>query len=1104
MQSLPRKWVLKPLSPHLDQSSDLRTITSPVSDESFSFTSDMRWRDHLGSSSKGQLDADEAFDSISVTRTSSSVTVSSSTVAGEEEVEEVDVVVQSRQVSVETAATFGSDRGSYAWSAGSSSPSTPGTPSSTSSHTGFYSFVDDPTSPEAERNEEWMVSPERQAKMATLKWENSFKVQTYALERKPEKLFEDDDGNGDSHYKVDRSIATAAEEAEGGNGGDPATLDRKDIIRDQAPKKSRALKEQWSALETLDLSKPPKTLVDGFSICYSSIKTPEPTAATTAEPGTIDDNQIEFDVARKRFLQMEQAKRSSDVAASPRRPQSPALAYRPHSPAGMTYRPHSPVPSNTPYSPAHKPGSPFPVYAPTGAQHYASQVPAQLRKYMFAEESSVTTESQHHQTLSTTNQDSEDIIISSARTVTVIEDEKIMTSRSNTTELDAGVVGAQQLQEDTTAFGGQVVKEESEEEATTGGVLLLSAASASSQETPIEREIRIAQEREESLRRARGIQHSAMPEMVEIKTKSLLSSSSSTAAEPAKLVKAKENSRVSFLIQREISRDGRRERSLSEYDVEERRRAFETQARPSPDLTAPTLSATNQPDVFQEPSSFSKVEEEKVSSSEVSVASTADASKPAEQSAENENGLLPCCPHRHADEQAAATTVLLSSPRVRASSSSEMSWRPRARTSSGALASRIAAVERWSTTTNNTTTTDGSHSPLRPSPLAAAPPGSPMPPRQSSFFRSGTSSWSSSRPSLGTFSSASLSTLADAGSGTGSGSGSGQNSDLQDWRQQMEERLQNAPDLIRQDIERDMQREQEHLERKSQSQTLPPQPPPPESQVSQNQALPPPQPHQSQGSQTWVSQNRVSQSWAPHHHQRSISLDKGLDDIDGGSEQVLTLATVTRTTTTTTKTTTEVQPDLMRSSEVENVTESWSVPEVAPPKEPAKPLTQSRPSYAWSVDTNLTTRISTSDKNLDTITPRPLSSSSSSTSYSSSYLPSVSMVTAQPWGSQRLSSVPGLYRVRSLEGLVDGPGPASPASPSSPSTPSGQKGLTETLLEDFEERRAKMRLEESAYAGIQPIDDVNNEVLEATRVVRHKNTRALRWEAGVYDNQDDK
>lgn len=70
-------------------------------------------------------------------------------------------------------------------------------------------------------------------------------------------------------------------------------------------------------------------------------------------------------------------------------------------------------------------------------------------------------------------------------------------------------------------------------------------------------------------------------------------------------------------------------------------------------------------------------------------------------------------------------------------------------------------------------------------------------------------------------------------------------------------------------------------------------------------------------------------------------------------------------------------------------------------------------------------------------------------------LPSVSMMAPQPWVAYRQGS-PALPRV-------------SPLTPQSPGVEAGavsaQKGLTETLLEDFEERRAKQKLEESSVSG---------------------------------------
>ncbi|NXO02350.1 MISP protein, partial [Rhinopomastus cyanomelas] len=54
----------------------------------------------------------------------------------------------------------------------------------------------------------------------------------------------------------------------------------------------------------------------------------------------------------------------------------------------------------------------------------------------------------------------------------------------------------------------------------------------------------------------------------------------------------------------------------------------------------------------------------------------------------------------------------------------------------------------------------------------------------------------------------------------------------------------------------------------------------------------------------------------------------------------------------------------------------------------------------------------------------------------------------------------------------------------------------------FVECRRRVK-EDGKYAGIEPVDRINTEVVESTRVTRHKSSMAQRWEAGQYVRDDD-
>ncbi|KAM9479671.1 mitotic interactor and substrate of PLK1 isoform 5-T7 [Salvelinus alpinus] len=870
MESTPRKWVLQPMSPKLELAVDLRTMLSPTTDEPFSL--DGSWLYNRNGNSSAF-----SFDSISVTRTQSTVIVSTQQKVSR------DVVVQARQVAVseEDCGNTSED-----WQ-----PSSPSSAGSTGSQRGFYSFVDDPVSPEAEMNEAWMVSPERQAKLATLKEESSFKLQTYAGGKKPGTLFEEDEY---SRYQVNTNGAQLKAEEE-----EEKQL-RQEIIHSQAPKKIATFREQWSALETLDLSKSPNKLLKGFSLCYgpSSIKS-ESTPA--AEPCTIDNEQINFSAAREQFLKMEQSRINPFL-------QSPS-SLKPQRRLWQS--------EDSLLSPR-----------------------SEKKDYHSAE--------WFNQSLTPVRRQDKGENVAGRK---VYRTEERVTKRQSSLfdDLDSGL---EDLSGDTSVgytSDGSTSNDNPQPESK-------GTQSASGyRETPIEREIRIAQEREESLRRLRGIKHTDVQEMVEVK--SLLSQ----PTPPLIPVKANKKNRVSFFIQREIKKDSQREEDLlhqgrvpglydwgTPQELEDRRKIFELRDQSGAEVET-MKRAWSSPRVIVRSSS-----------------------------SDTEGYPSPCCPHRHSEETELYIGSMSATPSVNATSKG---WSSESQDLNRVLPSSFPE-ERIMLKGNETSEAESaqvtvvvktSTSEIVNYPSWLVERKKPVPARGSSTKEA----FSSSSSPTPTAFAVQMSEPSDT--------------PIPTWRAHLDSgglrhRRPNAPDIIQKEIEQDLKREQE------------------------------------------LRELRESSSL-------SASMEGNLDCIERDAKDAC-------------------QSQSLRRVIVEQEESVFS-------ESPSLPVEQTGLAR-WSY---------------------------------SSITPVSMLVTAQPWGYPRPTS-PVVSRVT----------PLLPASPwaemgGSPGTPT-QKGLTETLLEDFEERRIKLKLEDNAYAGIQPTDDVNNEVLEATRVTRHKNKRALRWEAGDYTKED--
>ncbi|XP_066551343.1 mitotic interactor and substrate of PLK1 isoform X2 [Amia ocellicauda] len=967
MESVPKNWILRTLSPKLSSQTDCTARSETQLESSF----ERRYVNPYGSEADTHIYSHE---NITVMCSQPSVMVTPGLEDGMKE-----VVVHAKQVSI------------LEWEKGEPqlSPETAGSPGSQS---GFYSFVDVETNPEAEKTEDWMSSPEREAKLATLKVENGFKLRAYQEDRKPDKLFSEE--NGDSHYRVP--------DANGSLGEQELESERWDIIRSQAPKKNPTFTEQWSALEQLDLANSPNKLMEGFSLHFSAANGE---SSHKAEAGNVDTEQINFSAARQQFLKMEQSNFSSFLQI-PRQLQSPRN------------RSQSPV----------------------------EEAMVTAIKVNFDD---------HTDKRPTQTPENSPVFFTKSVTVTLAEDgsKGVKKQSSFFDDFDSG------LGESSWDLGGGYASDGS-----ISNEVFVSESSKAKVETPIEREIRVAQEREESLRRERGILRSKSREMVQIRTKPLLSQDDQATPLPA-LSRTKDKGRVSFFVQREIERESQREEDLLQegkvpglYDrgkpqeLGERKRVFELQADEVPVMpTRMSLSGT--------------LVDAKTKSGTEEGRATPDAMLVLEDKAsvDTEEYLSPCCPHRHQDETAFRSAVQSAHVPQRDSSEEKKYTKvtqPLPSRGEPCLSSKVGLDVQYMTP-NKTVGSPKLSIFQKPASLSqdkyseslvavesSTVPASVTDPTLLDLARNpsghgspkGFLRFSSVKSPLeyilgkDSFKKASVRDTPGLGAAKGSSdlSSPGDSPGLGivgepkfRWTGQNEQfnlktRKVQTPEAIRREIEDYCKREQELRQLRGKSGL-------------------------------------------------SLSQDGDWDGLDQtpivqmGRDAILLFS---------------------EDAKGNSVEQEMTSPTVAPAEELRKEEHMLLPQGFDTVDHAMLR-----------ITPQMKMDSpgkSASPVDSPRLAPRISlvtMVTAQPWGSLRSESL------------------STP--PGSPVTPLAKrmdnsfaaKGLTETLMGDFEEYRLKLKRDENAYAGIQPSDDVNNEVVEATRVIRHKNTRALRWEAGMYANE---
>ncbi|OXB61613.1 hypothetical protein ASZ78_006301, partial [Callipepla squamata] len=394
----------------------------------------------------------------------------------------------------------------------------------------------------------WSPAPDRESHLEVVRSGNLYDLRAYRGERKPSKLYEDDEPDP---YRV-QSPNISPEKAK------ELEDKRREVIRGQVVRKSSTMAEKWSSMDELS------SIAAGgqghgapgsFAIYFD--KASPGRAVTPVDPESIDREQINFSAARQQFLMLER--------------NSPGALFSP----GYATSPRPEVGSRTSRQEWHSPDTVTKVERGRGDTTGPGQGGMEQNIY--------TVYSVQHQASGkeegyARGKGDTNVSHPMGRALGLAR-------ASSRDDLDSGL---------GEMYGGGSVGYSSNGSDVPNGLRDGRDGGGSAEgsgETPIEREIRRALEREESLWKERGMQRlTSSSELVEIQTKPLLSLHTA----PAQGRKGKDKGRASFNVQREIEKETKREEDLRRqgrlpglYDrgtaqeLGELRRVFEQEEHPT-------------------------------------------------------------------------------------------------------------------------------------------------------------------------------------------------------------------------------------------------------------------------------------------------------------------------------------------------------------------------------------------------------------------------------------------------------------------------------------------------------------------------------------------